>query len=286
MNKEVSDAGKHLLNDSSWRAVQREAQLAASEVAHGATVLYQANHAQTGLYTQAFFCLSIGLERMGKLVFIADHAIQHGGRFPTDQKLRAIGHDLASLFAQCDKIGATLDPNRRFAERPTDPIHKAVEDVLSLFARKLRYYNLNYLSGAQGRQDDPIALWWERVAKPICEKYYSKRQREANERDGEALRAMIADDAIFLHTTEEGHPITDAQELYTRGKATRVVQRYGQLYVLQIARWLTSMLFKQAHQGAYIHRIQPLFGLHEPFTIFHNEDSYFRSRKTWSIYPR
>ena len=179
-----------------------------------------------------------------------------------------------------------LDPNRRFAVRPTDPVHKAVEDVLSLFARKLRYYNLNYLSGSHDGQDDPIALWWERIAGPICEKHYSKGQREADGRDSEVVRAILGDSAIFLHTAEDGHPMTDAQELYTRGRATRVVQRYGQLYVLQIARWLTSMLFELAHQGAYVHRIQPLLGLHEPFTIFYNEDSYFRSRKTWSIYPR
>ena len=57
MSKETTDAGKNLLHDSSWRAVQREAQLAASEVAHGATVLRRANHAQPGLYTQAFFGL-------------------------------------------------------------------------------------------------------------------------------------------------------------------------------------------------------------------------------------
>ena len=62
-----------------WRAVQREAQLAAEQAAHGVTVLGRANHAQTGLYTQAFFGLSIGLERMGKLIFLADHAIRSDG---------------------------------------------------------------------------------------------------------------------------------------------------------------------------------------------------------------
>jgi hypothetical protein len=286
MSKQTTAPGEELLRDRSRRAVQREAQLAASEVAQGATVLRRANHAQPGLYAQAFFSLSIGLERMGKLVFLADHAIQHGGRFPNDEDLRAIGHDVKSLFAQCEATGAHLDQDRPFAARPSDPIHRAIEDVLSLFARKLRYYNLNYLAGSHEGQDDPIALWWEQIAVPICERYYSKRQREVDERDAKAMRAMFADAAIFLHAAEDGHPMTDIQELYTRGRATRVVQRYGQLYVLQITRWLASILFELSHQGGYVHCIQPLLGLHEPFAIFYNEDKYFRSRKTWSIYPR
>lgn len=286
MSKTPTNTGEEILRDNSWRAVQRESQLAASEVAHGVTVLGRANFAQPGLYTQAFFGLSIGLERMGKLVFIADHAIRNRGRFPTDQDLRTIGHDLGALLAQCDAIGAHLDQNRPFASRPTDPIHMAVEYVLSHFARTLRYYNLNYLAGSHGGQVDPIALWWDRVAAPICKKHYSQRQRKADDMDGALLKTMFADAAIFLHSAEDGHPMTDAQELYTRGRASRIVQRYGQLHVLQITRWLTSMLFTLAHEGAYVHQIQSLLGLNEPFVIFYNEDDYFRGRKTWSVYPR
>ena len=55
-----------------WKAVQREAQLASEQIAHGVTVLGRASHAQTGLYAQAFFGISIGLERMGKLIFLAN----------------------------------------------------------------------------------------------------------------------------------------------------------------------------------------------------------------------
>jgi hypothetical protein len=137
-----------------WRAMQREAQLAAEHAAHGVTVLGRANHAQTGLYTQAFFGLSIGLERMGKLSFLADHAIRSDGVFPTDQDLRKIGHDLASLLAKCEAIGAGLSQNQEYMARPSDAIHRGIEDVVSLFATKLRCYNLNHLSGAaQGQQD-------------------------------------------------------------------------------------------------------------------------------------
>jgi hypothetical protein len=67
---------------SGWRAIQREAQLAAEQLALGTTLLGRANHAYPGLYSQAFFALSIGFERTGKLIFISDYAIGNGGTFP------------------------------------------------------------------------------------------------------------------------------------------------------------------------------------------------------------
>lgn len=278
------ESEEDILQDTSWRAVQSEAQIAATQVAHGVTMLGRANHAQIGFYTQAFFGLSIGFERMGKLIFLAAHAIQHRGIFPSDQDLRAIGHDIASLLSKCEEIGAKLEQDRPFKERPANSIHRAIEEVLSLFARKLRYYNLNYLAGSSAGQDDPIALWWQKVAVLICDKHYSMRQRKVDDRNGQLLDQRFADNTFCFHTGEDGNSINSLQLMYTRGRATQVVQKYGRLYVLQIARWLASILFELAHQGAYVHRIKPLLGIEEPFAIFHNEDNYLKERKTWSIY--
>lgn len=268
-----------------WRAVQREAQLAATQAAHGVTVLGRANHAQTGFYTQAFFSLSIGVERMGKLIFLADHAIRNGGDFPTDQDFRAISHNLSSLLAKCEDIGAGLNQNRDYMVRPADPIHRGIEDVLSSFAMKLRYYNLNYLAGADRDQQDPVALWWEKVATPISNRHYTDRQRKKDESEAVLMKHLLGN-SIVMHSTEAGEPISDLYEFFTRGGVTRVVQKYGRLYMLQIVRWLSSIICDLSHNGAYIQRIEALFGLDEPFVIFLNEDSYMRSRKTWSIYPR
>ena len=267
-----------------WRAMQREAQLAAEQAAHGVTVLGRANHAQTGFYTQAFFALSIGLERMGKLIFLADHAIRNGGAFPTDQDLRKIGHDLGSLLDKCEEIGAGLSQNRDYMARPNDPIHRGIENVLSLFATKLRYYNLNHLAGGGLGQQDPVALWWEKVATPICDRHYSERQREKDEADAAAMEFMIGDISTVIHTAENGDPIRNVNSYFARGRVTRVVQKYGRLYTMQIIRWLASIMFDLSHRGAYEQRVKALLGLHEPFTIFLNEDSYFRGRRTWSIY--
>jgi len=74
------------------------------QAGQGVTMLGRASYAHPGLYMQAFLGLSLGLERMGKLIFLADHAIRNGGTFPTDQDLRKIGHDLTSLLTKCEAI--------------------------------------------------------------------------------------------------------------------------------------------------------------------------------------
>lgn len=258
--------------------------MAAEQAAHGVTVLGWANHAQTGFYTQAFFALSIGLKRMGKLIFLTDHTIRNGEAFPTDRGLRKFCHDLSSLLYKCEEIGTGISQDRDYIARPNDPIHRGIEDVLSLFATKLRYYNLNHLAGADRGQEDPVALWWEKVAIPICDRHYSERQREKYEADAAAMESLFGEISSVIHTAEDGDPIRNINSLFARARATRVVQKYGRLYTMQIVRWLASIMYDLSNCGAYEQRIQALLGLHEPFTIFLNKDSYFRSRKTWSIY--
>lgn len=114
-----------MMLSTEWRALQREAQLAAEQIAIGVTTLGKANHAQPGLYSQAFFGLSIGLERLGKLIIIANHAIDNSGRFPSDNDLRQIGHDLRKILSKCELIAETLNPARLYAARPTDLIIRA-----------------------------------------------------------------------------------------------------------------------------------------------------------------
>lgn len=266
------------------RAIQREAQLAAEQIGQGVTSLGKANHAQTGLYSQAFFGLSIGLERMGKLIFLADYAITNNGKFPADKDLRRFKHDLSLILPKCEAIGNELDSERTYKDRPSESIHRGIEDVLSLFGTRLRYYNLSHLAGAAEDQQDPIALWWERVATPICKLHYTKRQREKDEAGAAIIEHMIDDKAFVLHTAEDGKSIIDISTLVARGGATRIVQKYGRMYTLQIVRWLASIVFELSHTGAYGHQIEALLGLHEPFSIFLNEDRDLRNWKTWSIY--
>lgn len=271
--------------DARHTAIIRESQLAAEQIGQGVMVLAKANHAQTGTYAQAFFGLSIGLERTCKLIFLADYAIAKDGSLPTNKELKSFCHNIFSLLSKCETIGIGFMPEREYADRPRDPIHEGIIEVLSLFGMQSRYYNLNYLTGAAADQRDPVALWWEKVALPICERHYTKRHRAKDDANVAMAELVFGDRAFVHHTSEDGDPIRDIRTFFGRAGATKVAQQYGQLYVLQIVRWLSSLLYELAHEAAYKRRIATFLGSHEPFVMFMNEDRDLKKWKKWSIYP-
>lgn len=139
-----------------WQAIGREGQLAAEQLATGVTILGQANHAQKGLYSQAFFALSIGLERLAKLIVVADYAITHGGRYPTNRELKGFGHDIVALLDKCEEISSRYRNGKIYAARPNTVIHQGIITGLSEFGVLSRYYNLDFLTGSAMTFPEPI----------------------------------------------------------------------------------------------------------------------------------
>ena len=143
-----------------WHALGREAELAAEHLALGVTALGRANHAHKGLYNQTFFALSVGFERLGKLVLVADRAIETGGSWLTDDELRSAGHDILALFDAAELIVRKRCASDSWAVRPALPIHSAIAVRLSEFAKRTRYYSLACLSGETATQmREPIEAW-------------------------------------------------------------------------------------------------------------------------------
>ena len=266
-----------------WHAIGREGQLAAEQLATGVTILGRANHAQTGLYGQALFSLSIGLERLAKLIVVADYAITHGGRYPTNRELKGFGHDIAALLDKCEEISSRYRSGKIYAERPNTVIHQGIIAGLSEFGILSRYYNLDFLAGSAMNFPEPIEGWWTRVGVPILADHYSPAQREKNQASAIASAALMGP-SFVLHHAEDGTPIDDVQALAQRALATRVVQKFGRLYTLQIIRWLAFLISDLAGLAAPGHHVEAFFGLDEAFAIFRNEDRYLKSRKRLTIY--
>jgi hypothetical protein len=142
------------------------------------------------------------------------------------------------------------------------------------------------VGGKAATQPEPIKAWWERVGQPILSKHYSDRQKERDRRQATDKAALLDDVSGVLHHTEDEVIIDNIEALMLQGAATRIVQKFGPFYALQIVRWLAFLISDLADIGAYKERITPLFGLGEPFKFFRLEDSYLRQRRRWSIYPR
>lgn len=268
-----------------WIALAREAGIAGSTLASGATLLRKANAAYHGMYNEAFFNLSIGLERLAKLIFIVEHAVQHNGKFPDDETLRRhYGHDLERLLAYTNCLSQEYLKGHEFGDIPDTDIHKAIVGVLSDFARSTRYYNLDLLtqSNAAGKTE-PLVAWYQRVGEPILGKHYSPRQRARDAETALILEMVMGEFTLVRRTREDGMPIEGVHAAALSEAQTEVVAKYSQLYVLQIIRHLVSLLW-QVERAAHAQALE-IPSLHEFFVVFYNRDEYFKGRRTYSVYP-
>ena len=269
--------------DTIWRALTREAASAAEHMAIGATAIGRARHDRISVYAQAFFALSVGLERSAKLALAIDHALD-SGEFPTRAQLRNYGHDLRRLLQAVESVRTKRDLTLKYDGLPDTDIHAAIVKILTAFATNLtRYYNLEILAtGPPGRvHDDPIASWYHEVTRAVLDLHYSKRRAE---RDG--LRAAFVDQAIgasaFIRgVAETGETIDSVADGMLRSLQAEAARPWERMYVMQIARFLGAMNSELA-DIAHDQKL-PVPFLREFFYIFAQDDSYFRSRKTWSL---
>jgi hypothetical protein len=161
-----------------FRMMIQEARLTQAMLLTGLEGLRTSDYDQPGHYYAAFFQLSIGLERLFKLVIILDHQARHDLLRPTDRQLRAVGHGLAGAYQTCRGIAARLRLTGRSWFEPDD-LEGRVLGLLSAFADGARYYNLDELAGAR-RHADPI-IAWSALHKEIANRYVSwNRQVEIN----------------------------------------------------------------------------------------------------------
>jgi len=221
-------------------ALTREAAIASQSISAGLTSLRKANYAATGLYSHAFFSVTIGLERLLKIIFLLDVAIQTGGAYPTDQDLRTrFGHDIRKLFSFAREIHARL-PNEgsRFPLNPGG-LEDDIIEFFSKFAVSSRYYNLNFLTGRinKTQQVDPIAEWYKKIGSRILMLHYSEAQRQRNIQSAIIIEHMLGSFTAVLHTTEEGSPLTDVKSASLRTGENKIIQKYGTFYCAKIVRF-------------------------------------------------
>lgn len=268
--------------DHKWLALAREASSAAEHLGFGVTALSQANYAYEAYYVQAFFSLSVGFERSGKLAFVIDHAITHDGQFPTGRQLRRLGHDIGQLIEVMVQIAKRRGVK---ASVPASPIHLGIVQTLSEFATNVtRYYNLETLAAEEGQElgADPIAMWDERVTALVLEKHYSSARKARDEARAQMIDDMIGPFTFVRHHTETGEAIDSAYAGSLRTAKTEFARRWERLYVLQIVRFIAEVLIALSYHGMDAGLNMPF--LSEFFGIYRNDDAYLRSRRRWSIY--
>ena len=182
-----------------WFLLEQEGLLAQACLCNGLTALRRANLGdKKGLFYSAFFELSIGFERVLKLILILDHMARNQLVPPDSKTVEDYGHKLRSLFDAAKGACAAHGVTALDAFQPNSlPI--AILGFLDDFAHPGgRYSNINKLTGHKHQtMVDPIAQWGE-IANRIMREYATPKDRQRAQLNGLVASAAFGDAAASL----------------------------------------------------------------------------------------
>jgi hypothetical protein len=265
----------------------RECSLIKQLLGSGVTALGKASYADgEGNYYVAFFGISVGMERLAKLILVADYALTHSGNLPQEKEIKKFGHHIADLLERVDKISKTRALSLSYP-RPVDEISKSIVVCLDSFADagRGRYANFQAIGDPNfSKQFEPISNWWRSVAEPILTRHYRGSARELKvNKNAELAERLMGSVSLVLHRNETGEIMQDVRTASARTGQTYVVQRYARYYTLRLIRWMADVFSCLSRDGGYKHGLEVLFGHYEHFFTFVVEDEFLRTRKVWPL---
>jgi len=270
-----------------WKAIHREASLVSQIIGSGATALGRASYGSGfGEYYTAFFGLSIGVERLAKLILITDYAMDNGGALPGQAVVRKYGHKIRALIVEVDQLSTRRNITVPHLA-PTDPICAAVINCLDAFsdASKGRYANFEVIGNPNfNASEEPVNKWWSEVVEPILDRHYRGKKAEVGVKHRAAIiDAMIGGASMVLFTDETGTMMTDVSTASERTGQTKWAQKYGRFYSLSVVRWLSSIFSQLVREASYRQGIDSLYGHDEFFSTYTLDDSFLLTRKVWPL---
>jgi hypothetical protein len=269
-----------------WHAIGREAALVRHLVGSGVTALGRANYAdKSGEYYTAFFGLSVGLERLAKLIQVADHAISNRGQMPDERIVRKFGHRLFELANAADTVVQKHKLRLDFP-RPTSAISAKIIECLDSFADagRGRYANFVSLGNPNLGEEEPIRKWWGEVAELILkEHYYGKQAQGRVEARAKVVDTLMSPFTTALYINETGEAMQDVLSSSIRTGQTDIVQRFGRYYALTVIRWLAEVFSGLSRSACYTHNIDAFFGAWEYLQTYTVDDSFLKTRKIWPL---
>lgn len=255
-------------NEKAVLLLLKEAGLCATCIEQGLTSLRKASLVRKWNYYQAFFLLSIGIERLLKIIVITISRVEEN-KLPTNTQLKAYGHDIVALYK---KVSGHIRPDDEFYN--SDKIYDILMHFLSEFAQISRYYNLDSITGIE-KTDDPLFKWKE-IQLGIENRHcytgkISERQKEFTDKLDQVF--------FFRVSTEKDVIISDAENYLLETRNLDKVQGYSVYYFHQLISQMVSLLNEisnKKNQLPYLNEFFPLFN--NSMTI-----KEVISRKNWNF---
>jgi hypothetical protein len=216
---------------ATWFLLEQEGLLAQACLCNGLTALRRANLGdKKGLFYSAFFELSIGFERMLKLVMILDHMARNQLTSPDSKTVEDYGHKLRVLFDSTKAICATRGVAVLDAFQPNS-LSIAILGFLDDFAHPGgRYSNINKLTGHKHQtMADPLVKWGE-ITNRIFREQATPRERQRAQLNGLMANAAFGGAAVSLISDLNQQPMAVAS-LHVRASELDTAAKYA-IYAL------------------------------------------------------
>jgi len=225
-----------------WKLLAQEGYLAQSCLCNGLTALRQANVGdKKGLYYSAFFELSIGFERLMKLIIIIDYMADNQFKFPEPKAIEQFGHKLNEL----------LDATKMVCQKRKPDLVKALTDqelsikILSFLDKYShpsgRYANINkLLSNRYQHEQDPL-LQWSKLAKLIFDSYATVGEKNKAKLMGKSASIAFGDSAISIIGDLEGNNLGVA-ELHVRASVLDTASKHAIFSLVVLIEQLREVL--------------------------------------------
>jgi len=268
---------EHIVTQEQDFLLSRECALSASSIGQGLTLIRKYDYVKHSYGTQAFFLLSIGIERLLKIILIYDHRRTNNNKFPDNGVLKKAGHEIKSMYETAISIADEIGQSDIYASLTTDPVYDLIIDFFTDFAYSSRYYNLDTLTGHTNKTYEPLRYWNTNINKIIIERHYRQNQKKVEEI--RKLTEIAGERFLVSFVNEEGKEISNIKDFYMEGLTVDVKQKYSMFYIYCIIRFLSKLL------NCLDVNFYP--SVSEYFTIFRiPDDAYVKSKKRWDPYLR
>lgn len=267
--------------NKTFKALSNEAQFAFELLGLGVTQIQKANYTKKGIYYQSFVNLSVGLERLGKICLLLDYYISNNGTFPNQKTMKEIGHNIVSIHEKLTNIINLRNYKFHFLQSLDSAIYNNILQIISNFAIKDRYENLNFiLNGTQ--EVILLSEWYNNVDLLLFEKHITKSKQQMIIHNASLFEKLTSNFTYILHIDEENNEISN---VYTASLKTGIfdaVSKYRKLYLARIVRYYTEIIWNLQHDAmSFQNGDIPWFS--EMFGCFYNEDSYLKRRNNFEI---
>ncbi|MFN3777067.1 hypothetical protein [Sphingomonas parapaucimobilis] len=157
-----------------FRMMAQEGHLASNALLTGLEGLAKSDHYQPGTIYTLLFNLSIGLERLMKIIFVTHHMANNDLNAPSNTTLQnKFRHSLTKIYDHLQAIGKDAGVNEGWYEEGS--LHYDVLTFMSEFAAYSRYHNLDLIAKGTGGSD-PLIEWYKLHLR-IAEDSLSYRRR-------------------------------------------------------------------------------------------------------------